>query len=315
MKKSHKEQISSLKQRNEFNNLFESTARLMKIHSFLHSQNKIENNEEILKYIPIAAVASFEGFCRTAIKELIDFGSPYIDNCKGFSKLNSIKFDFDIISDLNKKTFTLGEFIGHLLPCNNLDDINSNLTTILGKDFLGELKKFEKQDTGITAPLFIKDFQDDVNNIIADIKKIFELRHIFCHEVSTTFHISFQEAVQLLNSSLSFLQQMEEYIHHILMIDAAGMLHGRIEYLEKELDRLDKELKPLITSTRNMKNVNHPQSHKQSFNEFIKIWDKYISAKATWLGTKPFTGHWQYLASLESLTESKKKMVKLLSNH
>src|SRR5258706_9082381 len=42
-------------------------------------------SSEVHRYIPIGSVACMESFFRTAIKDLIDHGSPYFENAAKFS--------------------------------------------------------------------------------------------------------------------------------------------------------------------------------------------------------------------------------------
>src|SRR5690606_8779661 len=102
-------------------------------------------NKELLKYIPIATVACFEAFFRSVYKELIDFGKPFSDNVVKFNQSQNVKFDFEIVNAIQTKTVTVGEFISHILQCNNFEDINKNLSLLCGIDFADHIKKFKRE--------------------------------------------------------------------------------------------------------------------------------------------------------------------------
>ncbi len=75
---------------------------------------------------------------------------------------------------------TLGEFISHLLPINNLDDINQHLSKIISVDFLDSIKtvdaKFEQ--------LLLNSVDAVIGDVIKGVNDIFNMRHVFCHELA-----------------------------------------------------------------------------------------------------------------------------------
>lgn len=87
---------------------------------------------ELSRYFPIALVSCIEGYFRLVFADLINHGAPYKDNAAKFE----IKFTIDTAVSLERHSVTLGEFVAHLLPLNNLDDIESNMTTLIGESFL-----------------------------------------------------------------------------------------------------------------------------------------------------------------------------------
>jgi hypothetical protein len=104
------------------------------------ARNGDPSGTELLKYIPIGLVACAEGFLRLSFKEIIDFGPPFSENAASFQQL---KFDFKLVQAIGTRTVTVGDFVSHLLPLNNLDDINANLTTLIGEDFLNRFKSVQ----------------------------------------------------------------------------------------------------------------------------------------------------------------------------
>ena len=88
-------------------------------------------NEELLRYFPVAMVACMEGYFRLAMKELIDGGEQFLSRSETLFK-RDLKVDFLMLKEVHGKSLTLGELIAHLTRCNNLSDINSNISTLLG---------------------------------------------------------------------------------------------------------------------------------------------------------------------------------------
>jgi hypothetical protein len=156
---------------------------------------------ELLKYLPIGFVACIEGYFRLLYRDLIDHGPPFSDNVSGFK---DIKFGVEqVVAIHSKKTVSLGEFVSHLLPANNLGDINRNMTTLIGEEFLERLAR--------TRIALREDFQPSLKEhnlhpeIFQTLKRLFELRHIFCHELAPAVQIDAREAEDCANAAMILL--------------------------------------------------------------------------------------------------------------
>ena len=277
---------------------------------FLKSQKVNSDNDEFLKYIPIASVACFEGATRSLLKELIDKGHPYAENCENLVS----KFDFSIFKEIQKKRFTLGEFVSHFLSCNRLEDINANFSKILNVDFLNELSNFTRISIEDEKNADFKYFNENYTKIYADVQRIFELRHIFCHETASQTTITYLEAEEFLITSIRFIVQVEEYVNSILGINYEKMLPEQIEELENELERIRDIVQEKIAQIRQRENYNHPELSKASFEAFISSWNSYSDARSEWKRSFPYTGNYQYYAALESLVESNNELNEILDS-
>jgi hypothetical protein len=149
---------------------------------------------ELLKYIPIGSVACLEGYYRLVIRHLIDHGSPYDTNAR---KLEEVKVDIDTILKMGKEKVSIGEFISHLVPLNNLEDINRGLSTLLDIDFLEALKEIEDDENGQK----IGEFAD---RLYADIKDMFSERHIHCHEIASRVQPGLTHTDRYIGATLIF---------------------------------------------------------------------------------------------------------------
>ena len=134
---------------------------------------------ELENYIPVRSIACIEGYFRLVYANLIDFGDPYRKNA---SKFNRVKFSIEMALSLQENAISIGEFVSHLLPLSSLEDINSTMSQLIDDDFLNLLqKKRENIPAQQTLPGF-----DAFAELVKAIKNIFELRHIYCHEIPTT---------------------------------------------------------------------------------------------------------------------------------
>jgi hypothetical protein len=167
------------------------------------TKSHASERKELLKYISIGMVACVETYFRMAIRDLIDAGLPFNENLK---KLQEIKFDLVTILNIKQGKISPGEMVAHLLPLNNLEDINRNVSLITGKDFLEEIKdiKFEQFQNLTTFEL--------VPNLYEIIKDMFSERHIFCHEVAMKIMPTFKRESEILGSSILFTGAAESFI-------------------------------------------------------------------------------------------------------
>jgi hypothetical protein len=164
---------------------------------------EVDYKNEWLKYSAIGYIACLEGYFRLLIADLINFGEPYITNVKNFK---DIKFSIENVVAINLNKVTLGDYISHLLPINSIQDINTNLSTILNLDFLAELKAFPCHA-----------FNDDpVFTVFPDIiyrpQKLFELRHLYCHELATKEKVNASDIEHCISTTAALILFTEDLI-------------------------------------------------------------------------------------------------------
>lgn len=167
---------------------------------------------EISRYIPIGLVACAEGYFKIAYADLINHGSPFIDNVSSVD----IKFSLETAISIQKHSVSIGEFVSHLLTTNNLEDIDSNLTKIIGDSFL---KRFKVMRPLLRTQQTIWPVDEDEvnNNIIRNVKRVFELRHMYCHELDP--FIQYEEIYSIwsgIESMVEFLWTSENIFTQLL---------------------------------------------------------------------------------------------------
>jgi len=157
---------------------------------YIAIMNSFGISAELIRYIPIGLVACIEGYFRKVYADLIDHGSPYRENASKFD----IKFSIDTAISLETNSVSIGDFVAHFLTTNNLEDINKNITTLIGSDFLGKFKIIRSQAIG-QQYLFPVDDDELVGNMVKSIKRLFEVRHMFCHEVDPRVSLEDMRAI------------------------------------------------------------------------------------------------------------------------
>ena len=154
----------------------------------------VTNSAELNKYFPITLVACIEAGFRLLIKDLIDHGRPYSE--KANKLIGDIKFDYSFISSYHGTKISVGDLVSHLVPISSFSHINNHMTELLGLNYGEELCRIESRGQKII---------DDKNRVYSSVIRCFELRHIFCHEVTTKITIEESEVKQLVDDSDLFL--------------------------------------------------------------------------------------------------------------
>ncbi len=283
MKRNLINEITAIKSRSEYNSRHVYGLQLAQIEfafkEYLNFNDSFD--KELLKYIPIATVACFEAFFRSVYKDLVDFGKPFSDNATKFNQSQNVKFDFDIINAIQSKVVTIGEFISHILPCNNFDDINSNLSTIIGIDFVKEIKSFQRESIIEEIRDNSRMFIENSDQIISDIKRTFELRHIYCHEFTSDIKVDKDEILKCFSSSKIFLNQTYDFIWNLLYPGAPESREESKRQSYDNFEKLDSELTELILT---IKSASHTVSlldfKHELLDESIKTWKEYREIKA-----------------------------------
>lgn len=282
MKRNQVNEINDIKSRVEFNSRHEFSTRLSHIEAAFNGQAIGEHHPELLKYIPIATVACFESFFRSVIAELIDFGKPYTDNVVKFNQSKNVKFDFDIVNAIRSDTVTIGEFISHALSCNNYEDINSNISTLAGIDFTKSIKEFEPKSHVEEVNINALTFKQHFNQVVADIKRTFELRHIFCHEFATNVSIDPREIQRYFFHAKVFLNQVNEFIWHLLYPNAPqtqvamnAEAMDKFQNMEAQLNDLIARIHEVAKHATDMWRID-----SDLFDKSIEAWKLYRTAKA-----------------------------------
>ncbi|GAL86061.1 hypothetical protein MYP_3290 [Sporocytophaga myxococcoides] len=296
------EEIILIKSRAEYNSRHELIFRLPRIGNAL--ENAIfheESSIEFLKYIPISTVACFEAFFRSVIKEIVDFGKPFSENVAKYNQSKNIKLDFEIVAAIQTKILTVGDFIAHILPFNNLEDINSNISTIIQKDFLEEIKKYsEGEISGV---------------IIESIKSTFELRHIFCHEFATNTKLDTEKILDNLNNCIIFLEGANSFIWHLLHPNAPLTQTDQNIKASEDFKNVNKELNILLDLIKTLNGTEDFDGHtfdQRLFDEAIVKWTEYRDLRAECKASSVLGGSlYPYMFSTSLMDTTKEKIKSL----
>jgi len=213
--------------------------RINQVRSLLDSYDKPP--EEALRYVPVGLVGCLEAYFRAVVRDLVDSGEPFLQRAE---KLERIPFNFRAVAAIHGRTITLGSLVAHLVPLNSKRDLNATMSTLLNDDFLEKLKEVREHwpwkpiATSSTEPVV-----SDPAGVFADLDKVFELRHVVCHEFGLPIHISKSEAERYIESVDTFLSAATFMAIKLLFKDIPDTQHGRNIYFEKRYQQADQDFR------------------------------------------------------------------------
>ncbi len=236
-------------------------------------------------------VAAMESFFRSAVAELIDYGDPYATRGADLIESPNQKPDYAIFLKVQKKKFTLGQFISQLIPLNRIEAINEALTKLLGEEFLKLLKKEELTSKFWDyQKLKIRRIGDDPQPIFAAVKRIVEIQNSIAHEESRVGRVAFEEIVTCCDGTKIFLIGAETCLFRLLHPgepEAPSNLELK-EYAHQQLLKAEDTLAKLLDEYRN-----HLVRHSERYNlsdyvknrlleidDFQKRWREFAELKA-----------------------------------
>ncbi|MBK8368173.1 MAG: hypothetical protein IPL10_12355 [Bacteroidetes bacterium] len=196
--------------------------------------------------------------------------------------------DYEVIKHFHKKEFNTGEFISYQLPIGNWENIELHFNKLLDKNFLEQLITLKTKNTfsGFYGPN-PKEFESNVPAIIADLKKVFELRHIICHEMAINVKIDIPEMWRIFKSVRAFIYQVYNYINPILNPDLNIEESVLAENAKERYVKLNEELNELVeVIKKNPTTSGDIPVDLKLFLESQEHWKKYITSYVKGLYSK-----------------------------
>jgi len=310
-KRDYISEIQSIKNRGRNNGRFDLTFRLFAIDDLINelTESPEKNNKELTRYIPIALIACTEAFFRASIAELVDKGEPFSQNLTKFNKLN-IKFDFNIFNAIREKKVSVGELVSHLIRCNNLEDFNINLSYLIDRDLLTELKTFQPRQTGISSIDFAKNYHKRHNIILESVRKTFNLRHIFCHEFATNVDVEFRIIKKFYEDCKIFLYHTDDYIWHLIEPDAPLTQTELNISAKKEFSELESQLDKVLEQIKNREfHDGDSNVDPENLDALMNKWKEYRKLKSDLQANNFKDGTISPLIRYKSLSWTTKKMI------
>lgn len=203
------QEIADIRERRLFGSaMTELPMRLFALESAFKNYDKTER--ELIRYFPVALIASVEGYFRMAIKDLVDSGEPYLTNAE--KPASSLKLDFSLLRAVHGKAVTVGELVAHGVQLSRLEHIEAVFSSLLGKGFLDSLRTITDRWAHEVKGEPSTPILAEPDSIFANVARTFELRHIICHEIASAYEIESEEVAKCFESCASFLRAADELI-------------------------------------------------------------------------------------------------------
>jgi hypothetical protein len=271
-------EILSLKARSEFDPIHHLEDRLNEIQAVLNLAKTIDDQrgKEMLKYVPVVTIACCESFFRIAIKEIIDFGGVFRDNVSKSDTAKTIKWE--VFNAIQQKSITLGELISHSLSCSNFEDIDKNVSAIIGTSFFEAIKIYREKSIQEDLVKISDQFCNNFGKIIQDVKRFFELRHIICHESAMVVDPDKNNIQECFDSFSCFLQQSNLFLWNLLYPNEPETQEEMNEHSAAQFSEIDKKLSEVCAEILPLFKGDNKSVTR--FEDTIAKWDSYRRAKA-----------------------------------
>lgn len=301
-------EIVQKRDRSDSRNYFGYSNKLNEINKVLEIETE---NEEFLKYIPVASIATLETFTRMLIKEIVDNGEPFLSNAIK-SMREQFYFDIEYLIDLNGKRVSIGEIFSHQVRLNKFSDLASIFEKLLGVKLIEGLTKTNYDELALSK----KDsshFKKNYNNYISSIESLFKARHIISHEFANDVKIKKQDLSLWLNNLKIFMDATSFFVEKKLGKYIPYNQMGMNRYASKKYKKSKRELDLLVKS---IVSKNSRGSHKgfiesDVFKNSIENWEIYIEEYAKCLSNQMIGGS---VYGFIHLTEKERLIRQMIDN-
>lgn len=187
--------------------------QLIDIGDFIRQSRKrdVPYRLEIAKYLPIGFVACIEGYFRLVFRDLIDHGSPFRENA---ATLKEIGLTIEQVAAMYNGQLSLGEFIAHLVSINNLNDLSSTMTKLMGEPFLERIKTVK---TDLYSDNYTSLDEEGLGASLCEgLSELFKQRHIFAHELATKVPVSIPRVIYCSSTAFVFMYATETLVQNLL---------------------------------------------------------------------------------------------------
>jgi len=197
----------------------------------------------------IRAVTLLEVFTRGNIAELIDHGPEYASRAIELSK--SLKMDFALVQGIQGRAITLGDIVAHNVSVNSFGQMLGYFETLLDKKPLRALlavtvDRWATEIQKYPSEPIIKDFDVLAHNVT----RLFEVRHIVCHETPRKKVYAVSEVDDFLNEAIRFTKALEEVLT-FEMFGLVPLTQTEINISASEnLSKKEDELNQVLSETR-----------------------------------------------------------------
>lgn len=245
---------------------------LYQVDELARKWEQINANEEFADFIPVRLCTIIEVYVRETVREVVDASPSFLDRAEPL--LKNAKLDFLIAKHLHGQRVTMGDIIAHAVSVNDLEQIIFIYETIM-PGYRGALSAvherwIEDRDNGQKNPILA-----DVEQVLATIKRLFQVRHILTHEMPRHPPYSLEEIPHLLASARDFLSATDWFLTGELRGDVPRTQAARNELAGEEWETEQKMMEQLLAEVEAAGDAD-----LQLLRDSQDAWDRYAKAEA-----------------------------------
>jgi hypothetical protein len=257
---------------------------ILKLLTIVMSTEKLKDDDqddELHAYFVVASIAAIETYFRWQIRRLIDSDNRRFLNNIRLDDL-PIRLTHDIAVALIGKRLTVGELVAHTVGFSNFEQVAGFMTKLLATDFVRLVETTRDVDHQDVPVL------NDSAQVIADVKRALELRHIICHEGQKMHSIPNSEVKQLSYSCYVFARGCQYAVARFL--NPAGPTTREDVYKATSMkeDALRSSLKGLEET---IAIGLHFKMEQESFSAMEEAWNAYVGREGAFFASVQMNGN------------------------
>lgn len=257
-------------------------------------------------FFVIRAVTLLEVFTRGWIAALIDHGGPFVERA-GELKFD-FKFDFGSVRKIGS-LITLGDVVAHGISINNFGQITGIFKVLLAEELLPLLKNAVYVQRSLADRLLSEGSEEtkagtlivkDVEKMRNRLARLFELRHILCHEVPRREVYKRQEITGMLTAANQFACATNEVLHRILFGNTPTTLPEMAAQAGADLQGNEQLLADIASRLDGGPNRKAWRLFQKANKHWMEFRDAYAGYRAALVG--PAATEWMRIITANRLT-------------
>ena len=163
------------------------------------------------------------------------------------------ELDFDLVQAIHGRVITLGDVVAHNVSLNSFDQVCATFTKLLGTDLVPLIKDAISRETSIADLVNPsgrrrpeKPIITSVDEMRKSLSRLYDVRHILCHEVPSRTVYEREEIDGFLIAAAEFAGATHAALTLLLYSDASVTLSEMIHAKAAQLNELDVEVSGLL---------------------------------------------------------------------
>ncbi|WP_155982268.1 lysozyme inhibitor LprI family protein [Xanthobacter sp. 126] len=259
---------------------------------------------ELCDFIPMRLVTYIEVFVRESIKDLIDYGSPFLERSESIAK--GAKIDFAVIVGLHGKKLSAGDIVAHSLSINEPSRIIAYFSALI-PNFVDKIKNSHELWEEQREEWPLKPIMSDYNLVMERLGRIFIVRHVVTHELPQGRSFELAEIDGFFEAAISFL----DAIQWVIVGEISGsvpktqfsMNRGAVERLDNKTEELEMLAKKIALN---------PAINGELFEKSQISWKEYAEKLAEFEASAVLGGTMYRLVWAGSLADETVRRIKVL---